>query len=245
MKKQLGVPENPGVLNDKTAIFDIYGTTQAGEPVLIEVQQNFNTLFVDRLIYYTSRVVSRTVKKSQDYNLPHIYVLSLLTENQFPTEIDTYLHHAQLVRNRHLFYEKLDIYLVEIEKFFAIEDRTPPERREQSDRAEMLRIFRDVLEEKEIPEEKLKKLLDKDFAKDVSLEGYTDETLLNEVDGMTDMLYEKQGSYIQGGEDKAIEIALAMLADNEPIDKVVKYSKLSKEKILKLKTRATKGPVSA
>ena len=47
----LGVPENPGVLNDKTAIFDIYGTTQAGEPVLIEVQQNFNTLFVDRLIY--------------------------------------------------------------------------------------------------------------------------------------------------------------------------------------------------
>ena len=241
----LGVPENPGVLNDKTAIFDIYGTTQAGEPVLIEVQQNFNTLFVDRLIYYTSRVVSRTVKKSQDYNLPHIYVLSLLTENQFPTEIDTYLHHAQLVRNRHLFYEKLDIYLVEIEKFFAIEDRTPPERREQSDRAEMLRIFRDVLEEKEIPEEKLKKLLDKDFAKDVSLEGYTDETLLNEVDGMTDMLYEKQGSYIQGGEDKAIEIALAMLADNEPIDKVVKYSKLPKEKILKLKTRATKGPVSA
>ena len=29
----LGVPENPGVLNDKTAIFDIYGTTQSGEPV--------------------------------------------------------------------------------------------------------------------------------------------------------------------------------------------------------------------
>ena len=92
----LGVPENPGVLNDKTAIFDIYGTTEAGNPVLIEVQQNFNTLFVDRLVYYTSRVISRTVKKSQDYNLPHIYVLSLLTENQFPLERNTYLHHSQL-----------------------------------------------------------------------------------------------------------------------------------------------------
>ena len=197
----LGVPENPGVLNDKTAIFDIYGTTQAGEPVLIEVQQNFNTLFVDRLIYYTARVVSRTVKKSQDYNLPHIYVLSILTENQFPKERNTYLHHAQLVRNRRLYYDKLDIYLVEIEKFFAIDDRTPPEKRDTSDRAEMLRIFRDVLEDKEIPEEKLKRLLDKEFAKDVSLKGYTDETLLNEVDGMTDMLYEKQGSYLQGKED--------------------------------------------
>ena len=199
----LGVPENPGVLNDKTAIFDIYGTTQAGEPVLIEVQQNFNTLFVDRLIYYTVRVISRTVKKSQDYNLPHIYVLSILTENQFPKKRNTYLHHAQLVRNRRLYYDKLDIYLVEIEKFFAIDDRTPPEKRDTSDRAEMLRIFRDVLEDKEIPEEKLKRLLDKEFAKDVSLKGYTDETLLNEVDGMTDILYEKQGSYLQGQQDLA------------------------------------------
>ena len=170
--------------------------------MLIEVQQNFNTLFVDRLIYYTARVISRTVKKAQDYNLPHIYVLSILTENQFPRERDTYLHHAQLVRNRRLFYSKLDIYLVELEKFFAIEDRTPPENREQSDRAEMLRIFRDVLEDKDIPEEKLKRFLDKDFANDVSFKGYTDETLLNEVDGMTDMLYEKQGSYLQGKDDE-------------------------------------------
>ena len=219
----LGVPENPGVLNDKTAIFDIYGTTQAGEPVLIEVQQNFNTLFIDRLIYYTARVISRTVKKSQDYNLPHIYVLSILTENQFPKERNTYLHHAQLVRNRRLYYDKLDIYLVEIEKFFAIDDRTLPEKRETSDRAEMLRLFRDVLEEKEIPEEKLKRLLDKEFAKDVSLKGYTDEILLNEVDGMTDILYEKQGSYLQGQQDLAkalIEAGKITAAEAEYFSKI-------------------------
>ena len=207
----LGVPENPGVLNDKTAIFDIYGTTEAGNPVLIEVQQTFNTLFVDRLIYYTSRVISRTVKKSQDYNLPHIYVLSLLTENQFPLERNTYLHHSQLARNRHFFYEKLDVYFVEVEKFFAIDDRTEPEKREKTNRAEMLRIFRAVLEEKEIPAEKLKRLLDKDFAKDVSLNGYTDETLLNEVDGMTNLLYEKQGSYLQGKGDGILESAQLMV----------------------------------
>ena len=201
----LGVPENPGVLDDKSAIFDIYGISEAGYPVLIEVQQNFNALFVDRLIYYTARVVSRTVKKSQNYNLPHIYVLSLLTENQFPLERNTYLHHAQIVRNRRLFYDKLDIYLIEIEKFFAIDDRTPVENRDMTDRAEMLRVFRDVLEEKDIPAEKLQKLLDKDFAKDVSLKGYTDEILLNEVDGMTDLLYEKQGSYLQGKEEGRVE----------------------------------------
>ena len=227
----LSVPENPGVLNDKTAIFDIYGTTQAGEPVLIEIQQNFNTLFIDRLIYYTARVVSRTVKKAQDYKLPHIYVLSILTENQFPRERNTYSHHAQLVRNRHLFYEKLDIFLIELEKFFAIEDRTSPQCREQSDRAEMLRIFRDVLEDRDIPEDKLKKLLDKDFAKDVSLKGYTDETLLNEVDGMTDMLYEKQGSYLQA----KIDDAQAMLAEGDSVEKISRITKLSEREVLKLK----------
>jgi predicted transposase/invertase (TIGR01784 family) len=227
----LGVPENPGVLNDKTAIFDIYGTTQAGEPVLIEIQQNFNTLFIDRLIYYTARVVSRTVKKAQDYKLPHIYVLSILTENQFPKERNTYLHHAQLVRNHRLFYEKLDIYLIELEKFFAIDDRTSPQCREQSDRAEMLRIFRDVLEDRDIPEDKLKKLLDKDFAKDVSLKGYTDETLLNEVDGMTDMLYEKQGSYLQA----KIDDAQAMLAEGDSVEKISRITKLSEREVLKLK----------
>lgn len=179
----LGVPENPGVLNDKTAIFDIYGSTQAGEPVLIEVQQNFNTLFVDRLIYYTGRVISRTVKKAQDYDLPHIYVLSILTEN-----------------------------------------------REQSDRAEMLRIFRDVLEDKEIPEEKLKRLLDKDFANDVSFKGYTDETLLNEVDGMTDLLYERQGGYLEAKEDDA----KSMLAEGLAIDMISRVTKLSENRIRKL-----------
>ena len=229
----LGVPENPGVLNDKTAIFDIYGTTQAGEPVLIEVQQNFNTLFVDRLLYYTARVVSRTVKKSQDYNLPHIYVLSILTENQFPKERNTYLHHAQLVRNHRLYYDKMDIYLVEIEKFFTIDDRTPPEKCDTSDRAEMLRLFRDVLEENEIPEEKLKRLLDKEFANDVSLKGYTDETLLNEVDGMTDMLYEKQGSYLQGKEDDRKEVAQILIkAGKLSPDEAVSLLHVSKSDIL-------------
>ena len=105
----------------------------------------------------------------------------------------------------------------------------------------MLRIFRDVLEEQEIPEEQLKKLLDKDFAKDVSLEGYTDETLLNEVDGMTDMLYEKQGSYLQAKEDDAI----AMLAEGDSVDKIVRVTKLPKEKVLKLKAQATKEIATA
>ena len=105
----------------------------------------------------------------------------------------------------------------------------------------MLRIFRDVLEEKEIPEEKLKKLLDKDFAKDVSLKGYTDEIFLNEVDGMMDILYEKQGSYLQAKEDDA----KVMLSRNYSVSEIVAITKLSEEKVLKLQAELAREKTSA
>lgn len=245
-KFSLGVQENPGVLNEKTAIFDIYGTTQAGEPVLIEVQQNYNQLFVDRLIYYTSRVISRTVKKSKSYDLPHIYILSILTEDQFVLDRDHYYHTLELVRNKKFYYDKLDVNLIELEKFFAIEDRTPLEQRERSRRADMLRLFREILEDKEITEEKAEGLLDREFANDVSFSSYTNDVFLLEADGMTDLAYEKEGSYLQGkadGEDigrkeerqkalsEKLQAAREMLRDNIPLEKVIKYQNLTEEQV--------------
>lgn len=79
-----------------------------------------------------------------------------------------------------MYYEKMDIYLIEIEKFFAIEDRTPPEERELSDKAEML----------------------------------------------PNILYEKQGSYLQGQED----MVKAMLAEGVSVDIVMRVSKFSEKK---------------
>ena len=97
----------------------------------------------------------------------------------------------------------------------------------------MLRIFRDVLEDKDIPEEKLKRLLDKEFAKDVSFKQFTDEILLNEVDGMTDMLYEKQGSYLQGKEDRGLEDARILInAGKLTPDEAVSLLHISKSDLL-------------
>lgn len=49
-------------------------------------------------------------------------------------------------------------------------------------------------------------------------------------------LLERDREKIEEGEKrKALEIALEMLKDNEPIEKIIKYSKLSREEILKIK----------
>ena len=90
---------------------------------------------------------------------------------------------------------KMLIYLIEIEKFFAIEDRTPPEERELSDKAEML----------------------------------------------PNILYEKQGSYLQGQED----MVKAMLAEGVSVDIVMRVSKFSEEKILKLQAEIAREKTTA
>ena len=128
-------------------------------------------------------------------------------------------------------------------KFFRLEDRLKEENRydsrEMSPRAEMLRLFRDVLEDKTVDEEKAERLLDKDFAKDVNFKGCTDELLLLEVDNMTDMLYEKQGSYLQGKREGVSETKqkniLGMSKEGlsaEAIARVVNYSVEDVQKIL-------------
>lgn len=154
--------------------------TNNNESILIEVQQNSNILFVDRLVYYTSRIVNNQVKKSESYDLPHIYVLSILCEDQFPLEPDTYFHHCQVVRNNKEPFKKIDVFLVEVEKFFSIDDRVDGSHREQSSRADMLRMFRDILDDKELDVSMATKLLDESFANDVSFASYTNELLLLE-----------------------------------------------------------------
>ena len=54
---------------------------------------------------------------------------------------------------------------------------------------------------------------------------------MNEVDGMTDMLYEKQGSYLQA----EIDDAQAMLAEGLSVEMISRITKLSERDVLKLK----------
>ena len=190
--------EQPGILNNKTTIFDIIGTNQNDEPILIEVQQTDSDFFMDRLLYYTSRVITNQVKKSESYELPHIYVLSILTSNQLELDPETYFHHVNLTKNGESYYPKLDFYFVEVEKFLANDAHTPETEKERSQRAEMLRFFGDIIYERASH----KQFFDEDFckklSKDVSLKHYEDELFLRQVDGMTDLLYEKETAFRKG-----------------------------------------------
>ncbi len=57
---------------------------------------------------------------------------------------------------------------------------------------------------------------------------------------MTDLLYEKQGSYLQGKDDERNEVAKAMLAEGLPVEMISRVTKFPESTILKLKTQLEK-----
>ncbi|WP_290939828.1 hypothetical protein [Fibrobacter sp.] len=59
------------------------------------------------------------------------------------------------------------------------------------------------------------------------------------------MLYEKQGSYLQGKEDERDEIAVAMLAEGDSIKKIARVTKLSENDVRKLQAELASETTSA
>ena len=62
---------------------------------------------------------------------------------------------------------------------------------------------------------------------------------------MMDILYEKQGSYLQGKEDERDEIAVAMLAEGDSIEKIARVTKLSENEVRKLQAELASETTSA
>ena len=87
----------------------------------------------------------------------------------------------------------------------------------------------------EVPDERLLNLLDKEFVKDESLKSYVSEILLEEDDGMIDLLYEKQGSYLQGkaegSDSRNRELAKGFRDAGFPVDAIAQQTGLSADEI--------------
>ena len=227
------VQEQPGILDNKTTIFDIVGTNERNEKVLVEVLQTDRNFYMDRLLYYTSRIITNHVKKSDDYKLPRIYVLSILTCDQFELEPDVYFHHVHFVKNGEGYYPKLDFYFVEVEKFLKIDELAEKSEKEKSQRAEMLRLFGNIINEKPVSTNFYDKDFCKSLQKDVSLEKFEDELFLRE-DIMIDMAFERQSAFRKGERTKAREMAKAMLDKGLSIAMVTEISGLPEGEIVAL-----------
>ena len=193
----LEMQEFPGAFNKKDCILDIIGTTNAGEKVLVEVQQQGDDFFRDRVEYYLSRVIENQVHTSEKYELPRIYFLGLLDFELFPEEPQKYIHHVDEMCNGRKFFPKIQKVFVEIDKFFELE-KAGITKDDNSGAAQWLRAIKVAIKEEPVPEkimqnETFRRLLDS-----VKLINFVEELFNAEVKNMTDLKAEHEIGFSKG-----------------------------------------------
>ncbi len=200
----LEMQEFPGVLNKKDCILDIIGTTNAGQRVLVEIQQKKDSFFRDRVEYYISRVIENQVHTSEKYELPQIYFLGLLDFEMFPEEPEEYIHQVDEMCHGRKFFPKIQKIFVEIEKFFELE-KVGKTRDDNSDAAQWLRAIKAIIKEEPAPEQILKNETFQRLLESVKLIRFANEIFNLEVGNMTDLMAERENAFVEGREQGKIE----------------------------------------
>ena len=195
----LEMQEFPGIFNKKNCILDIIGTTNAGEKVLVEVQQQGDKFFRDRVEYYVSRVIENQVHTSEKYELPQIYFLGLLDFEMFPEEPAEYLHHVDEMCHRRKFFPKIQKVFVEIDKFFELENAGTT-KDDNSDAAQWLRAIKSIIKEEPMPEKIMGNELFQRLLESVKLINFEEELFNLEVKNMTDLKAQHEIGYSEGKE---------------------------------------------
>ena len=228
--EQLGMTEQ-----ERKATFDMHCETKDGHSFIIEVQLENQPHFMERAIFYTSRTITHKAQTGEwNYDFKPVFFLGLLNFDI-----------------RHLEPEKADPSRF-IHKFSLREDET----HEQMSRAlrfafmEVAR-FNKQKEECETFEERFLWMM-KNLPTFAEKPEIWDDPYFNDFMEQAEfakMSEEEQDKYIasmkqkwdykntldfarqEGVQNTREEIARDMLADNEPMEKIIKYSKLTEEQI--------------
>ncbi|MEZ5043808.1 MAG: Rpn family recombination-promoting nuclease/putative transposase [Saprospiraceae bacterium] len=238
--------ENIGLTQiDRKAIFDLHCKSSSGDRFIVEIQKAKQNFFKDRSVYYSTFPIQEQAKKGEwNYKLSAVYTVGILDfvfeEDKSETEL---IHRVQLKdQNCEVFYDKLTYIYVELPKF--IKGETSLESRfdkwlyvlkhlsELQNRPKALqdKIFKKLFEAAEIanfsPEERQ--------AYEDSLKYYRD--IKNVVDT----------SRAEGIEEAKKEVASEMKKSGESLEKIMRYTGLSKEEIeiCRVRHRRTKRRAS-
>lgn len=195
----LEMQEFPGVFNKKNCIVDIVGTTNAKEKVIVEIQQQGDKFFRDRVEYYLARVIENQVHKSEKYELPRIYFLGLLDFELFPEEPCEYIHQVDETCRGRKFFPKIQKVFVEMDKFFELE-KAGKTKNDVSAAAEWLRAIMGTIKETPMPESILENKTFQRLFETVKLINFESELFNLEVKNMTDLQAKYEIGFSEGKE---------------------------------------------
>lgn len=225
---------------ERRAVYDLYCSNQEGDKFIVEIQRVNQEFIKDRSIYYSTFAVQEQALKGKtwNYELKSVYTIAVLDFEFSDSQPGKVKHHVKLldIETKKVFYNKLNYIYLEIPKFHKEIDEL------ENDYEKWLFAFKNLHKLRKMPKELeegvFKKLFelaeiakmkpkDRTFYED-SLKDYWD--LKNSME-----TYFKEGME-KGMEKEKVETAKVMIQANEPIEKIVLYTGLSREDIAKIKS---------
>ena len=227
----------PVIPEFKRTIADVKCTDAQGRVFIVEMQMNWTDHFKQRLLFGTSQAFVKQLEKGEEYKfLQPVYGLGIVAEIYERTTSDWY-HHYQLVKKGDVDHsdviEHLQLIFIELPKF-PIQSSD-----EKRLRVLWLRFLREIDEKTTAVSKDL--LAIPEIAQAVALSeesAYTPgeltlyESYWDQISREKTLIMDK---YAEGKAEGKVEIATNMLKDNEPLDRISRFTGLSQHEILKLK----------
>lgn len=223
---------------DRKAIFDLYCVGENGERFIVEMQKAKQNFFKDRAVFYTSFPIQEQAKKGDwNFQLAAVYLVGILdfifSEDEAENEVR---HEVQLKDQKcRVFYDKLMYIYLEMPNFSKAEEELETNfdkwmyvlqqlpYLQNRPQALQDRVFQKLFEAAEIA----KFTPDEKNNYEESLKYYRD--LKNVVDTSFDE--GKAEGIAEGKIEGKIEIARQMKSEGEPIEKIVRFTGLTKAEI--------------
>ncbi len=216
---------------DRKAIFDLYCENEKGEKFIVEMQKSKQNFFKDRSVFYATFPIQEQASKSDwNYELKAVYTIGIL---DFIFESDTneatkYRYDVKLqdIHTNKTFYDKLTFIYFEMPKFNKSIDQL------ETRFDKWLFVLKNLNRLDRLPEKLKEEVFEKLFEV-AEIAKFTKEEY-NSYEDSLKYYRDLKNSLDTAKDEKAMEIAIIMKKSSEPIDKIVKFTGLTKEQIEKL-----------
>jgi predicted transposase/invertase (TIGR01784 family) len=233
---------------DRKAIYDIYCENDQGEKFIVELQKAKQNYFKERTIYYSTFPIREQAEKGEwNYNLKAVYCIGILDfifdDYETEPEKSEVVHTIKLKnQNGKVFYEKLTFIYLEMPNFNKSEN-------ELETRLDKWLYFIKNLEDFQsipaiISDEVFNQAFEKaELAKfgqaeldsyEYSLKVFRDNKATYDYAIDTAFDEGKMEGKLEGKLESQYEMARLMKSDNEAVEKIIRYTGLTKDQIEKL-----------
>lgn len=237
----------PAIPEFKRTIADAKCTDAQGRVFIVEMQMSWTDHFKQRLLFETSQAFVKQLENGEEYKfIQPVYGLGLVAEIYEKTTPEWY-HHYQLVRKGNPDHsdviDHLQLIFIELPKFPIHSSK------EKKLRLLWLRFLREIDEKTKTVSQDLLEVPEIAQAVELAEESaYTTgelayyESYWDQVRREKTLIMDNYEKGLAKGRAEALaarnaEIAMSMLIDNEPLDKISKFTGLSQNAIMNLKNK--------